>query len=99
MTKMSEEIAVSQVFTTLPEAPRANSDTQLLEIWLHGRSRHTQRAYRADIGRFVAWARRPLPAVTLADLQGFADSLGELAPASGYRTLSAIKSLLVFAHR
>ena len=37
--------------------------------------------------------------VTLADLQGFADSLGELAPASRYRTLSAIKSLLAFAHR
>ena len=37
--------------------------------------------------------------MTLADLQQFADSLGALAPASRYRTLSAIKSLLAFAHR
>jgi len=99
MTEMSQEIAVSPVFTTLPEAPRADSDTQLLEIWLHGRSRHTQRAYRADVEHFLAWVRKPLLEVTLADLQQYADSLGELAPASRYRTLSSIKSLLGFAHR
>ena len=85
--------------TSLPEEPRADSDTQLLEIWLHGRSRHTQRAYRADVEHFLAWARKPFLQVTLADLQQFADSLSELAPASRYRTLSAIKSLLAFAHR
>jgi site-specific recombinase XerD len=96
---MSQEIVVSQVFTGLPAAAPADSVTQLLEIWLHGRSRHTQRAYRADVEHFLAWAHKPLPQVTLADLQQFADSLGELAPASRYRTLSAIKSLLAFAHR
>ena len=96
---MSQEIAVSQVFASLPEAPRADSDSQLLEIWLHGRSKHTQRAYRADVEHFLTWVRKPFLQVTLADLQQFADSLGELAPASRYRTLSAIKSLLSFAHR
>ena len=40
MTEMSREIGVSSVFTSLPEAPRADSDAQLLEIWLHGRSRN-----------------------------------------------------------
>jgi len=99
MTEMTEEIAVSQVFASLPEAPQAGSDSQLLEIWLHGRSRHTQRAYRADVEHFLAWVRKPFLQVTLANLQGFTDSLGELAPASRYRTLSAIKSLLAFAHR
>src|SRR5580692_5356001 len=99
MTEMSEKMAVSTVFTILPPAPRANSDVQLLEIWLHGRSRHTQRAYRADVDHFLAWTHKPFLQVTLADLQGFADSLSELAPASRYRTLSAIKSLLAFAHR
>ena len=44
-------------------------------------------------------AGKPLPAVTLSDLQDFADSLDALAPASRYRTLSALKSLLAFAHR
>lgn len=37
--------------------------------------------------------------MTLSDRQQFADSLGDLAPASRYRTLSAIKSLLAFGHR
>ena len=54
---MSKEIAVSQVFTSLPEASKPNSDSQLLEIWLHGRSGHTQRAYRADVEHFLAPAR------------------------------------------
>jgi integrase/recombinase XerD len=58
-----------------------------------------QRAYRADVEHFLAWVRKPFLQVTLSDLQGFADSLGELAPASRYRTLSAIKSLLAFGHR
>jgi hypothetical protein len=35
---------------------QARSDAQLVEIWLHGRSSHTQRAYRADIARFRAGA-------------------------------------------
>src|ERR1700693_5247391 len=92
-------MAVASTFPTLPEAPRADSDTQLLEIWLHGRSRHTQRAYRADVEHFLAWVRKPFLQVTLGDLQGFPASLGDRAPASRYRTLSAIKSLLAFAHR
>ena len=77
----------------------ATQDDQLLDIWLHGRSPHTQRAYRADIERFRAATPKALGAVTLADLQEFADSLHALAPASRYRALSAIKSLLSFGHR
>jgi integrase/recombinase XerD len=77
----------------------AASDGQLLEIWLHGRSLHTRRAYRADIARFRTRAGKSLRQITLADLQQFADSLTRLAPASRYRTLSAIKSLLAFGHR
>src|SRR5438552_13170019 len=83
----------------LPDTPRASSDDQILEIWLHDRSLHTQRAYRADIERFQVMAGKPFRQVTLSDLQQFADSLGDLAPASRYRTLSALKSLLAFAHR
>lgn len=80
-------------------ALRPSSDEQLVEVWLHGRSAHTQRAYRADVGRFLSGAGKPLALVTLADLQQFADSLGGLAPASRYRTLSAVKSLVAFGHR
>lgn len=96
---MSTEIAVSSPQDVLLEMPRPNSDDQLLQIWLHGRSPHTQRAYRADVERFRSAASKPLQLITLLDLQQFADSLHELAPASRYRTLSAVKSLLAFGHR
>jgi len=96
---MSAEIAVSGSLEPLADAPRASSDDQLLEIWLHGRSSHTQRAYRADIERFRLRAGKPLRQVTLLDLQQFADQLSNLAPSSRYRTLSALKSLLAFGHR
>jgi integrase/recombinase XerD len=82
-----------------PVPPQARSDRQLIELWLYGRPPHTQRAYAGDIARFLGGAGKSLPAVTLGDLQAFADSLGGLAPASRYRTLSAVKSLLAFGHR
>jgi Site-specific recombinase XerD len=78
---------------------QTSSDSRLIALWLHGRSPHTQRAYEADTKRFLAFVGRPLEQVTLGDLQDFADSLGELAPASRARILSATKSLLSFGHR
>ena len=95
---MSEIVTFRLLPATTPTI-QANSDDQLLEIWLHGRSSHTRRAYRADIERFRRGAGKPLPSVTLADLQNFADSLGDLAPTSRYRALSAVKSLLGFGHQ
>jgi len=96
---MGTEVAVSMSLASLQDGRHASSDQQLLEIWLHGRSVHTQRAYRADIERFQAGAGKWLQQVTMSDLQQFADSLSDLAPASRYRTLSAVKSLLAFGHR
>jgi integrase/recombinase XerD len=82
-------------------ARTADTDQQLVSLWLHGRSRHTQRAYRADARRFLAFVAKPLAAVTLGDFQAFADALGEekLGPSSRARTLAAIKSLLAFGQR
>jgi integrase/recombinase XerD len=99
---MSTEIALPTPPEALPVAlalPQASSDDQLVAIWLHGRSVHTQRAYRADVARFRRGAGKPLPSITLTDLQAFADSLDALAAASRYRILSALKSLLAFGHR
>jgi integrase/recombinase XerD len=76
-----------------------STDLELVEVWLHGRSFHTQRAYRVDVERFGSAVRKPFRQITLLDLQQFADSLTDLAPASRYRTLSAVKSLLAFGHR
>jgi integrase/recombinase XerD len=96
---MSIEVALSRPVDTHPDAAEASSDDQLIELWLHARSPHTQRAYRADVGRFRAWAGKALRSVTLANLQNFAKCLNEGSAASHYRTLSAVKSLLAFGHR
>src|SRR5271157_2106369 len=93
-------IPAASTVTKLRDAPQATSDEQVLALWLHGRSVHTQRAYRADVQRFQSITNKPLPEVRLFHLQQFADSLeAALAPASRYRTLSSVKSLLAFGHR
>lgn len=78
---------------------QAHTDEQLLGLWLHGRSEHTQRAYARDAARFRDFVAVPLALVTLGHLQDFDASLSTLAPATKARTLSAVKSLLGFAHR
>jgi len=76
---------------------QASSDEQLVNLWLHGRSEHTQRAYAADAERFRAYVG-PLMTATLGHIQAFADTL-DGAPASRARTLAAAKSLLSFGQR
>lgn len=78
-----------------------DTDDQLLELWLHGRSPHTQRAYRADAKRLHLRTGKRLHQITLSDLQAFADDLElqQLAAATRHRRLAAIKSLFTFAHR
>jgi integrase/recombinase XerD len=87
--------------TRLLPDPRSEalSDSHLLALWLHGRSPHTQRAYRADIGRFRALVSKRWADVTLADLQQWANALEGAEPSTRYRCLSALKSLLAFGHR
>jgi integrase/recombinase XerD len=69
-----------------------------VELWLHGRPTHTQRAYRADVCRFLAFVDVPLAAVTVGDVQAFSNSLASLAPSSRSRKLAAVKSLFSFGH-
>src|SRR6266700_3749261 len=78
--------------------PADTSDEQLVELWLHGKSPHTQRAYRTEAERFLNFVARPLRAITLMDLQAYADSLAG-APATRIRALAAVKSLLTFGQR
>jgi integrase/recombinase XerD len=82
-----------------PMANQADTEDKLIAMWLHGRSSSTVRAYEADARAFLAFVGKPLSAVTVGDVQGFGDSLTHLAPASRARGLSAVKSLLAFAHR
>jgi len=79
--------------------PAAQSDEQVISLWLHGRSIHTQRAYSGDVQRFMSFMDKRLHQITLADLQEFADILVSLQPSSQHRILAAIKSLLTFSHK
>src|SRR5438874_25223 len=92
---MNNEITI---IAPLPPARQADSDGQIIALWLHGRSPATQRAYGADVARFGAFLGKPLHGVTLQDLQRFADSISVLSVASQARVLSAVKSLFRFAH-
>ena len=97
MTLALAEVNVPQI-----EVPRqAETDQQLIDLWLHGRSEHTQRAYGADAQRFLQLAGVPLGQVTLGLVQKYADSLTAeaLAPATVHRMLSAVKSIFAFGHR
>ncbi len=78
-----------------------DAQTQLIEIWVHGKSPHTQSAYRMAAGRFLTFVGKPLHLVTLAEVQAFASSLTECGlSASTQRTIiSAIKSLLSFGNK
>jgi integrase/recombinase XerD len=96
---VNPEIAVLSPIDLRSNPPQASSDDQLIDLWLHQRSPHTQRAYRADVEQFRTETAKPFGAVTLGDLQTFANTLTYGAPASRYRTLSAVKSLLAFGHR
>ena len=77
---------------------QASSDEHLIELWIHGRSIHTERAYRRDVKSFRAFVGKGLRMVTLGDVQDFTDSLSG-APTSQARTIAAVKSLLAFGHK
>jgi integrase/recombinase XerD len=63
-------------------------------------SDHTRRAYAAEADRFRDFVSKPLSLVTLMDVQGYAEALGQGSrkPASQNRALTAVKSLLAFGH-
>ena len=97
-TNLSNSTAQLHIVAGPPARPVA-TDEHLVDLWLHGRSPHTQRAYRADVDGFFAVVAVPLSTVTLGDVQAFAGSLTDLAPSSRTRTLAAVKSLLAFGQR
>ncbi|MBI9060243.1 MAG: tyrosine-type recombinase/integrase [Labilibaculum sp.] len=80
---------------------QAESDEQLIQLWLHGRSKHTQRAYASDVVKFYKFVDKPLSQITLGNLQDFADELiqSELTDISVKRILSSVKSLFAFGHK
>jgi integrase/recombinase XerD len=84
---------------TVPAPAQADNDATVIRLWLHGRSPATTRAYRADAAAFLAHAGKGLRALTVGDVQDFVDSMEGAASASRARRVSAVKSLLTYAHR
>lgn len=80
---------------------QADTDDQLVALWLHGRPRGTQVVYAAASTEFFGFIGRPLHQITLGDLQAYADHLEQqnLRPATRHRKLAAVKSLFAFGHR
>ncbi len=78
---------------------QANSDGQLISLWLHGRPAGTQRMYSAAYSSLADVVGKPMQIITLADLQGFVDSLGALSDNSRARIIASIKSLFTFAQK
>jgi integrase/recombinase XerD len=77
-------------------------DDALVELFLQTRtqSSQSQRVYRYELTRFLAFIQKPLGRITLADLQDFATELEalDLATATRSRAIATIRSLLRFAH-
>ncbi len=96
---MSAALAGSRAAPPPAVPVQSANDATTLALWLDGRSAGTVRAYGSDARAFLAHAAKPIGAVTVGDVQAFADSLAGLASASRARKLSAVKSLLTYAHR
>ncbi|NJP21879.1 MAG: tyrosine-type recombinase/integrase [Hydrococcus sp. CRU_1_1] len=78
------------------------TNEKIQELWLHGKSRHTQDIYRRTISRLaIATDNKPLAWLTLEDVQLFCDRLEaeKLSDSSRRTYISAIKSLLSFASK
>lgn len=80
---------------------QATCDSQLLELWIHGRGAGTTAAYKADAKKFLSFVNKPLHSVTLGDIQTYMTGLVEsgLAAATRNRRVAVVKSLFAFAHR
>lgn len=82
---------------TLSPSPVQTPVERLLDMWLHGKSKHTQSAYRRYARAFLKCANAPLPELGLAHLQDWSDRL-QGSENSKKTAVSAIKSLFTFAH-
>jgi integrase/recombinase XerD len=82
------------------EVATSVSTYHLLNLWLHGKSIHSQRAYRRDIEDFLTWfGGADLTEVSLEILQNFVNYLGrkKYAISTISRKLATLKSLFSFA--
>ena len=94
-TSLTPFLEVSRI--SAPSSPLE----EVIDLWVHGKSPHTQRYYRREVQKFLLCVGKPLNSVTLADVQAYTTLLArsELATSSQARAIAAIKSLFTFAHQ
>jgi integrase/recombinase XerD len=87
--------AANQIASAAPQ-----SDEMIIQLFLHGRCENTRSAYDRDIAQFRKLVSTSLRMLSLAELQGYADTLAsaELSASSRHRKLTAVRSLLRFAY-
>jgi len=78
---------------------QANTDDQLLALWVHGRPKTTRRSYLANARRLLDFSAKDLQGLTLADLQKFVDSLAVLSLSTQKQIIASVKSLLTFSNK
>lgn len=80
----------------------ANTPTeQLVNLWVHGKSKNTQKLYRRVSSLLLKLTEKPVNHLTLADLQNFSDTLETrgLSTSSRRTYIAVVKSLLSFGHK
>ena len=81
------------------QVQQAETDHEVIGMWLHGRPETTARAYAYEVKGLLQAIGKPLPSITLGDLQRYFFTLSSLSPASRSRAINAAKSLFTFAQR
>ncbi|WP_144876203.1 tyrosine-type recombinase/integrase [Hyella patelloides] len=75
-------------------------ELKLIQMWLHGKSGASRRAYLTDVHHFLDFCQKRLDSIDLADIQNWDTFLAQkYAPSSRKRKLAAVKSLFSFAHQ
>ena len=77
----------------------ADTDGQLISMWLSGLSQATKRAYQHDIGKLMTFKCKTIRETTAKDLIEFSESFSHLATATQHRRLSAVKSMFTYGMR
>ncbi|MEP0840827.1 tyrosine-type recombinase/integrase [Coleofasciculus sp. FACHB-64] len=99
MTENNWMVQVTDSQITSERVTPSDAHDRLIDMWVDGRSPHTQDAYRRYARQFLAHINRPLHLATLADVQGWKLTLSQKSPNTQRLALAAVKSLLSFGHR
>lgn len=83
-----------------PALAIVEDDNKMIDLWLHGKSKNTQEAYRRDIEYFQGFiGGKALQLVTLNDLQDYHSQLSDrFSRGTVSRRMAAVKSLLTYGH-